>query len=58
MLHDAVRVYFEPPIQWLKVRENLDHLKVNKEKEIRGREILDYINFRNTEPTEAVMVLT
>ena len=44
--HDAVRVYFEPPIQLLKVRENLDHLKINKEKEMRGREILDYIIFR------------
>ena len=42
---DAVRVYFEPSIQSLKVRENLDHLKVNKEKEIKGREILFYIIF-------------
>ena len=44
--HDEVRVYFEPPIQLLKVRENLDHLKKNKEKEIKGREILDYTNFK------------
>ena len=44
-LYDAVRVYFEPSIQLLKVRENLDHLKVNKETEIKGREILDYTNF-------------
>ena len=43
--YDAVRVYFEPSIQSLKVRENLDHLKVNKEKEIEGREILFYIIF-------------
>ena len=43
--YDAVRVYFEPSIQSLKVRENLDHLKVNKEKEIQGREILFYIIF-------------
>ena len=27
------------------MRENLDHLKINKEKEMKGREILDYINF-------------
>ena len=46
--YDAVRVYFEPSIQPLKVRENLDHLKVNKEKEIKGREILDYISFSST----------
>ena len=43
--YDAVRVYFEPSIQSLKVRENLDHLKVNKEKEMKGREILFYIVF-------------
>ena len=43
---DADRVYFETLIQSLKVRENLDHLKVNKEKEIKGREILFYIIFR------------
>ena len=27
------------------MRENLDHLRINKEKEIKGREILDYTNF-------------
>ena len=27
------------------MRENLDHLEINKEKEIKGREILDYIIF-------------
>ena len=43
---DAVRVFFEPSIQSLKVRENLDHLKINKETDIKGREILDYTNFK------------
>ena len=45
--YDADWVYFEPSILSLKVRENVDHLKVNKEKEIKGREILDDINFNN-----------
>ena len=42
------RVYFEPSILWLKVREILDHLKVNKEKEIKGRYILFYIIFTSS----------